>query len=47
MYDDEDYTADLPADDRRSAAVYILAGLSALGLGTVVYGLYSLVSLAF
>ena len=45
MYDDEDYTADLPADDHKSVAVYVLAGLCAVGIGTVVYGLCTLVDL--
>ena len=45
MFDDEEFAADLPADDHRPVAVYILAGLAALGLGTVVYGLYALVDL--
>ena len=44
-YDEDDERgANLPAEPRRTA-VYVLAGLSGLGVGTIFYALYALVDL--
>jgi hypothetical protein len=46
-YDEDDERgANLPAEGI-TPAVYVIAGLASVGVATIFYGLYSLVSLVF